>query len=281
MPKASQITRLALLNFIEWAASYTRFSRDDVFALYTSFVFDIHTMSLYTPMISGGSVDIVPEDVRLDIHRLNEHFVSRKVTHTFITTNLGKMFASKVGDTTLRCLVYGGEKLGEFTAPERIGALETYGPSENLAISAAVPVNERTHSSSVGRLVQNVKGYILDAEHRRVPVGAVGELFLSGYQLSTGYLNNPEKNAAAFFRNPFSSEKGYERMYATGDFFRLLPDGTLGVIGRRDGQVKVRGNRVELTEVEACIRAMDGVMDVTVQPIVSENGTKELCAYIV
>lgn len=70
-------------------------------------------------------------------------------------------------------------------------------------------------------------------------------------------------------------------MYATGDFFRFLPDGTLGIIGRRDGQVKVRGNRVELTEVEECLRSMPSVENVTVQPITQDSGTKELCAYIV
>jgi amino acid adenylation domain-containing protein len=280
-PKGSQIPHLSLENFSEWTSSYTDFKSGDVFALFASIAFDMHTMSLYPPIFAGGSVDIVPEDIRLDIQRLNEHFISRGVTHTFITTNLGKMFASSVKSSTLRCLAYGGEKLGEFTAPDFIGALETYGPSENLAISAAIPVNERTCSSSVGHLIQNVKGYILDADHRRVPVGAVGELYLSGYQLSSGYLNNPERNAEAFFDNPFSDEKGYERMYATGDFFRLLPDGTLGVIGRRDGQVKIRGNRVELTEVEACIKAMPEITGVTVQPIASPSGTKELCAYIV
>ncbi|WII08342.1 amino acid adenylation domain-containing protein [Methanomassiliicoccales archaeon LGM-RCC1] len=280
-PKGSKIPHQSLENFSEWTSSYTDFKSGDVFALFASVAFDMHTMSLYPPIFTGGSVDIVPEDIRLDIHRLNEHFVSRGVTHTFITTNLGKMFASSVKASTLRCLAYGGEKLGEFTAPDFIGALETYGPSENLAVSAAIPVNERAYSSSVGHLIQNVKGYILDADHRRVPVGAVGELFLSGYQLSSGYLNNPERNAEAFFGNPFSDEKGYERMYATGDFFRLLPDGTLGVIGRRDGQVKIRGNRVELTEVEACIKAMSGITGVTVQPIASASGTKELCAYVV
>lgn len=149
-----------------------------MFALFASVAFDMHTMSLFPPILAGGSVDIVPEDVRLDIHRLNEHFMAHGVTHTFITTNLGKMFASTVKESTLRCLIYGGEKLGEFTAPGFLGALETYGPSENLAVSAAIPVNDRTDTSSVGHLIQNVKGYILDPEHRRVPVGAVGELFL-------------------------------------------------------------------------------------------------------
>ncbi len=280
-PKGSLITRLAIESLSEWSASNCSFDSDSVYALYTSCAFDMHTLSLYTPIISGGAVDIVPEDVRLDIRALNGHFISHGVTHTFITTNLGKMFASSVGSTSIRCLVYGGEKLGEFTAPDGIGALETYGPSENLAISTAIPVNRRSHSSSVGNLINNVKGYILDREHRRVPVGAVGELYLSGYQLSSGYLNNPERNAEAFFDNPFTDEKGYERMYATGDFFRLLQDGTLGIIGRRDGQVKIRGNRVELTEVESCIRTIPGISDVTVQPIVAENGSKELCAYIV
>lgn len=69
-------------------------------------------------------------------------------------------------------------------------------------------------------------------------------------------------------------------MYATGDYFRLLPDGTLGIIGRKDGQVKVRGNRVEVKEVEACIRSIPGIRDVTVRPIASD-GTKALCAYVV
>ena len=280
-PKGSRIPHLSLENFSEWTASYTGFKGGDVFALFASVAFDMHTMSLYPPIFAGGSVDIVPEDVRLDIQRLNEHFKAHRVTHTFITTNLGKIFASSVKESTLRCLAFGGEKLGEFTAPDFIGALETYGPSENLAISAAIPVNERTCSSSVGHLIQNVRGYILDAEHRRVPVGAVGELYLSGYQLSSGYLNNPERNAEAFFENPFSDEKGYERMYATGDFFRLLPDSTLGVLGRRDGQVKIRGNRVELTEVEACIKEIPEITSVTVQPIASAGGTKELCAYVV
>ncbi|MBO4568540.1 MAG: amino acid adenylation domain-containing protein, partial [Candidatus Methanomethylophilaceae archaeon] len=280
-PKGSLITHLALENLSEWTATYSRFDKDSVFGLFASIAFDMHTLSFYPPLMVGGRVDIVPEDVRLDLRALNEHFKSHGVTHTFITTNLGKMFASSVGESTVRFLAYGGEKLGEFSAPEFIGAVETYGPSENLAISAAIPVNDRSHSSSVGRLISNVKGYVLDAEHRRVPVGAVGELFLSGYQLSSGYLNNPERNAEAFFPNPFSSEKGHERMYATGDFFRVLPDGTLGVIGRRDGQVKVRGNRVELTEVEACIRSFPGISNVTVQPIATENGTKELCAYVV
>ena len=254
---------------------------EDVYGMYTAYVFDMHVLALYPALIAGASIDVVPEDVRLDMHALNCHFVSRNVTHTFMTTHLGRAFAELNMQSDLRFLLFIGEKLGEFTAPGWIGACESYGPTESLALVTAIPVNDRSDTSSVGRLLSNVKAYILDSEHRRIPYGAVGELYLSGYQLSKGYLNNPEKNRESFFGNPFTSEQGYGRMYATGDFFRFLPDGTLGIIGRRDGQVKVRGNRVELTEVEACIRSIPSVKDVTVQPITQDNGTKELCAYIV
>ena len=280
-PKGAVITRRAVINVAEWYAKYTGMTSEDVYSMYTAYTFDMHTLAFYPFLICGAMLDIVPEDIRLDLHSLNDHFVKVHATHTFMTTHLGKMFADLNLKSDLRFLLFIGEKLGEYTAPDWIGACESYGPTESLALVTAIPVNERKDPSSVGRLLSNVRAYILDAEHRRVPYGAVGELFLSGYQLSSGYLNNPEKNAAAFHVNPFSTEKGYERIYATGDYFRYLPDGTLGILGRRDGQIKVRGNRVEVTEVENCVRSMEGIEDVTVQPVASASGGKELCAYIV
>ena len=274
------ITHRAVDNMCEWYVGYTRMSEEDVYALYTSYSFDIHTMGLFAPMFCGASVDIVPERIRLDMTELNRHMADTKASHTFMTTQIGKLFASMDMPSDIKALMFGGEKLGEFRAPDRLGAIETYGPSENLSLSTAIPVNERNYPDSVGSLLPNIKAYILDAEKRQVPYGAIGELHLSGYQLSLGYLNRGDLNSKAFLRNPFSDEPGFERMYATGDFFRVLPDGTLGIIGRRDGQVKIRGNRVELTEVEAVIREIPEVVDVTVQAVSNGPG-KELCAYVI
>jgi amino acid adenylation domain-containing protein len=279
-PKGSVITHRAIVNLSEWYVRYTGMSTDDVYALYTSYSFDMHTLGMFPPMFCGASVDIVPERVRLDMAELNRHFVDAGATHTFMTTQVGRLFASMDMPSGIKALMYGGEKLGEFHAPEHLGAIETYGPSENLALSMAIPVNARATPDSVGSPLQNVAAYVLDAEKRLVPYGAIGELHLSGYQLSLGYLNRDDLNSKAFLRNPFSDEPGFERMYATGDFFRILPDSTLGVVGRRDGQVKIRGNRVELTEVEATIKDMPGIRDATVQAVPSGPG-KELCAYVV
>lgn len=121
-----------------------------------------------------------------------------------------------------------------------------------------------------------MKAYILDNELRRVPIGAVGELYLSGRQTAKSYLNREKETSESFIKNPFDDGV----MYRTGDMVRMLPDGTLGILGRRDGQVKIRGNRVELGEIEHVIRELNYIKDVTVQTI--KNGdNNELVAYIV
>ena len=193
----------------------------------------------------------------MDLKALNEYYVAHNCTHTFITSQVGKLFAESGMETTIKLLCFGGMKLGELNAPDSIGPFETYGPSENLAISTSIFANTRIHHSSIGRFVSNVKGYVLDNEQRRLPIGAVGELYLSGAQLTPGYLNREDENEKAFFDNTFDDDEGYERLYCTGDVVKFLPDGTLSIIGRRDSQVKIRGNRVELSEVEDVISNMD------------------------
>lgn len=121
---------------------------------------------------------------------------------------------------------------------------------------------------------------MLDDEFRRLPVGSVGELYLAGYQVANGYLNRPEETDAAFLDNPFEDNEDYGIMYRTGDLVRFLPDGSLGIVGCKDRPVKVRGNRLELSEVESTIRSIDIVEDVTVQTF--KNGSNnELVAYVV
>lgn len=279
-PKGSLTPRRSLNNFVSWYVTETNFTSDDVYGMHCSYVFDMHTHALYSPVITGGALYIVPEEIRLDLGSLNEYFIEHNCTHTFITSQVGKLFAESGMDTSIKLLCFGGMKLGELNAPDSIGPFESYGPSENLAISTSIYANKRIHTSSIGRFISNVKGYVLDNQHRRVPIGAVGELYLAGKQLSLGYLNREEVNAKAFFDNPFDDLKGYERIYATGDMVRFLPDGTLSIVGRQDSQVKVRGNRVELPEVESVIRKISFIEDVTVQTTVN-NGNNELVAYVV
>ncbi len=115
-------------------------------------------------------------------------------------------------------------------------------------------------SSNIGRAISDLTSYVLDANNKAVPIGVIGELHIGGAGLSRGYLNNPDLTAHKFIPNPFATnsdiEKGYTRLYKTGDLVRWLPDGNLKYIGRNDFQVKIRGYRIELGEIESALTSI-------------------------
>ena len=133
-PKGAVITRRAVINVAEWYVKYTGMSSDDVYSMYTAYTFDMHVLALFPVLVCGACLDIVPEDIRMDMHALNEHFVQVHTTHTFMTTHLGRLFADLNMASSIRFLLFIGERLGEYTAPERLGACESYGPTESLAL---------------------------------------------------------------------------------------------------------------------------------------------------
>ena len=280
-PKGVLIPHKAISNLAEYYIKNTEFNSTDVYGMYASFGFDVSILAMFSSIWAGACLNIVPEDVKLDMVALNEHFIKYGVTHTMITTQVGKLFMETIKDSSLDLLLVGGEKLGKVFSPENYDLFDIYGPTECCAFISGGLYNTKCDESSIGYLNDNIKAYVLDCEGRRVPYGAVGELYLSGYQLALGYLNREDEEKTAFLNNLFDGElKGYEYLYRTGDLVRYLPDGSLGFIGRRDSQVKVRGNRVELSEVESVIRELDFINDVTVQTI-KHDDNNELVAYIV
>ena len=175
-------------------------------------------------------------------------------------------------------LVY-GEKLGEFENPEDYKLVDDYGSSENFAFIASIPDSDKIDLSSADSLHYNTKAYILDAEGRRVPVGAVGELYVAGYQIADGYMNCAKDTSESFIDNSFDGGD-YNKLYRTGDRFRLLEDASLGFIGSRDTHLKIRGKQVELSEIVSSIRKLAYIDDVAVQRIKIEDNN-ELVVYVV
>ena len=280
LPKGVKITRKSILNFIDFHVNDLDILRDDVYGLFASIGFDVAMAAIFSSIYSGGCMNVIPDEIRLNINELNNHFVKYGVTHTYITTPVAKLFINEIESTPLKVLVAGGEKLGEINEVRDYRIVDAYGPTEACVYVISAATVDKIDSSSVGYVQNNTKAYILDDEFRRVPIGAVGELYLSGCQLADGYLNREVETANAFLTNPFENEERYSGLYRTGDMARLLPDGTYGIVGRRDSQVKIRGNRVELLEIEKQIRQLDYVDDVTLQAIKNGENT-ELVAYIV
>ena len=279
-PKGVKITRDAILNSVESYADKFNITDEDVYGLFATIGFNTASLAICQSFYSGACLSVVPDEIKLDMVKLNDYFTQQGATHTLITTPVGKLYLETIEESPLKVILLAGEKLGEFDNPNNYQFVNAYGLTEVFSFITSICNTEKIDSSSIGKWNLNTKIFILDDELRRVPVGAVGELCISGYQISDGYLNREEENSNAFVKNPFDDSKDYNVLFHTGDMVRILPDGTLGIIGRRDSQVKIRGNRVELSEVESVIRQLDYVTDVSVQTVKNESNN-ELVAYVV
>ena len=249
-------------------------------AAYASFGFDAGIMDVIGALVSGAVLCIVPDEIRLDMAGLDEFFCANSITHAVITTQVGRMFASETKCPTLRTVIVGGEKLVPFTPPSAFRFINGYGPCETMAYICHHTVTDNSRIQPIGRPSANTKLYVTDGSGHLVPIGAPGELWISGMQVGRGYIGLPEKTAGVFTANPFSSSPDYSRVYRTGDTVRLLPDGNLEFVGRRDGQIKVRGFRVELTEIEEVIRRYPGIKDAAVAAFDESSGGKYIAAYV-
>lgn len=279
MPKGCLLEHGNIAAFCTWYRDFYKLDENSKVTAYASFGFDANMMETYPALLSGGCVHIISEGIRLDLIKLNEYFEENGITHGFMTTQVCRQFALNIENKSLKFLSLGGEKLGSFKGNTPYRFVNLYGPTEGTVVSTFFTVDKEWDNVPIGKMVANLKGYIVDPHFNRVPIGAPGELLIAGPQVARGYHNRPE--LSAFTENPFDTDPMFNRMYKTGDIVRYLPDGNIEFVGRRDGQVKIRGFRIELGEVEAIIREFAGIEDVTVAAFEEENGENYMAAYVI
>ncbi|MGV2921591.1 amino acid adenylation domain-containing protein, partial [Streptomyces alfalfae] len=261
-PKGVQVPHRALANLLLSMAEEPGLTAEDHLLALTTVCFDIAALELFLPLITGGRVEIVPAEVARDGVLLRRLLDSSPATVVQATPATWKMLlaAGWTGTPGLKALC-GGEALDQDTAEQllaRAGQVwNMFGPTETTVWSAVCRLapGERV---TIGRPIANTGLYVLDARGRAVPPGVPGELYIGGAGLATGYLGRPELTAERFVT------LDGERRYRTGDLVRELPDGRIEYLGRLDAQVKVRGFRIEPGEVEAVLRAQDGVREAAV-----------------
>ncbi len=278
VPKGVMLEHRNLTNFCAWYCDYYGLKAGHRVAAFASYGFDANMMDQYPALTCGACVCIIPEDVRHDLVALDRFITENGVTHSFMTTQVGVMYARNFPDNpSLKYLSVGGEKLISMPPPS-YAFYNGYGPTECTIFSTIFHVRKREDNIPIGHPLSNVQSYVVDKQMRRLPVGAAGELLIGGEGVGRGYLNNPEKTAECFIDNPFLPGV---RLYRSGDIVRYRPDGNIEFVGRKDRQVKIRGFRIELKEVEAVIQEIPGVRDVTVQAFDAPSGGKFLAAYVV
>ena len=281
VPKGCQLTHANLVAFCNWYQRFYSLKPEHKVAAYASYGFDACMMDMYPALTCGASVHIIPEEIRLDLIALNDYFEQNHITHSFMTTQVGYQFATSIENHSLLYLSTGGEKLASLTPPTGYKFYNVYGPTECTIFTTIYCVERKMKEIPIGKSLDNMRLYVADAQGHRLPIGAAGELWVSGPQVSRGYLNRPEKTAEVYITNPFTTDEKYQHTYRTGDIVRFLPDGNIQFVGRRDGQVKIRGFRIELKEVESIIREFPGIKDATVQAFDEDGGGKFIAAYVV
>ncbi len=264
-PKGVEVRQGAVANFLAAMAKRPGLTAQDRLLAITTISFDISVLELFLPLVVGSKLIIATEDEAADGFQLARLIDHHDVTVLQATPSTWRLLLSAgwAGKDDLTCFC-GGEALTRELADQllgRSGALwNMYGPTETTVWST---VAEITSSSSIdiGTPIDNTCIYVVDSALEIVPVGVPGELLIGGDGVACGYLHQPQLTAERFIESPF---RPGDRLYRTGDLARYRRDGSLEHLGRLDTQVKVRGHRVELEEVEARLREHARVRDAVV-----------------
>jgi natural product biosynthesis luciferase-like monooxygenase protein len=219
-------------------------------------------------------------------YSIPEQIVRHHVTHMQCTPSLARMLLSdamgRQALSSLRKFLVGGEAMPPSLASEllQIGVGELYnmyGPTETTIWSTMEQLSGQLHDVSIGRPIANTSVFVLDANRKQVPVGVAGELYIGGEGVVPGYLERPELTAERFVHLDFANE----RAYRTGDLVKFLPDGRLQFLGRVDHQVKIRGHRIEMGEIEAALGQHPTIEDAIVATVEYATEGTALVAYVV
>ncbi|MBT5228779.1 MAG: amino acid adenylation domain-containing protein, partial [Methylococcales bacterium] len=282
-PKGVEVEHQQLLNFLYGMRQTPGFKQQDRLLSVTSLSFDIAGLELWLPLITGASVYIADRDLAMDGELLATTIEQQAISVMQATPATWKLLldANWQVKKSLKVLC-GGEPLPEalasqLTAQPLIELWNMYGPTETTIWSSVAKV-VAGEQITIGRPIGNTSIYILDELLQPVPLGAVGDLYIGGDGVTRGYHGRADLTAEVFIDNPFTQAG---RIYKTGDLARYLPDGVLLCLGRSDTQVKVRGFRVELGEIEALLSLQTSVKEAVVVTRPDASGELRLVAYVI
>ena len=279
------------INRFRWMWETYPFGADEICCQKTTLNFVDSIWEIFGPLLKGVPVVIIPDEVVKDPNRLVESLAKYNVTRIGLVPSLLRaILETKDVAQELRKLkiwVTSGETIPKELAQRFRGVMghsrliNLYGSSEvsaDVTYHEIKEINEEDKTIPIGRPITNTQIYLLDREMKPVPIGIGGELYVGGEGLARGYLNQPELTKEKFVANPY---KIGERLYRTGDIARYKADGNIEYLGRVDHQVKIRGNRVEIGEVEIALSHHEGIQEVVVAVQEGRLGDNYLAAYIV
>jgi amino acid adenylation domain-containing protein len=275
-PKGVIVTHANVVNLLDALEERYPLTSGDRYLLKTNYAFDVSVPELFGWFVGRGSVVVLPAGAEGSPDLIAKAVMRGRVTHVNFTPSMLRPFVAEVGadpafrhSHTLKYVFVAGEDLPRQLANEAVAALapaavdNLYGPTEATVFTTAYPCRAGADRARtpIGRPLANVRTYVLDEHMRPAPVGVPGDLYIGGLGVASGYLNLPELTRERFVDDPFGAGG---RLYRTGDLARWRTDGEIEFLGREDHQVKIRGLRIELDEIENVLIAQPGVLEAAV-----------------
>lgn len=293
-PKGVVINYVSLINYINWFIKETNLSENDKTLLTSSYAFDLGYSSLFPSLFSGAELHILPKEIYLSNFKLINYIDDCKITYlkitpSFINTIVNNDNFLKSGCKSLRLILLGGEKINIEDVQKiqainkNIRVINHYGPTEATIGCIIHPINfnefkDYKKNPTIGKPISNCKAYIFNCGEKLLPVGIPGELYIAGSGLARGYLNMPELTHEKFIKNPYQA---HEVIYKTGDLARWFHNENIEFLGRVDNQIKIRGYRVELTEIQHKLQEHPKIKESAVINRIAKEGDHYLCAYYI
>jgi amino acid adenylation domain-containing protein len=292
VPKGVEITHHSLLNHNYAVIDIFGLRPGDRVLQFASLSFDLSVEEIFPTLLAGATLVLRTEDCISSITRFLRFVEQQRVTILNLPTAFWHQLAFGLAahplPTCVRLVIVGGEKASneawrqwKLSVNPRVRFINTYGPTESTVTATCYEPDHCEDTLCIGSPIANTSAFVLDAHLTPVPDGEVGELFLGGAGLARGYHARPELTEERFMTAPPWLANPGARLYRTGDLVRCRPDGNLDFVGRNDEQFKIRGFRVEPSEITAALLGCANVTDAVVTLRTLSPGNKQLVAYVV
>jgi len=283
-PKGVGVSHKGVINLLQYRQHTPGIDANDNVLGLTTMSFDIAQEELYLPLISGALLTIVDMEITRDGSALLEIVKNQQITLMQATPYIWQMMLESGWDTPLPIKAFcGGEAMTNELAGKLLGRCREvwnmYGPTETTICTTVKKITDSKEAITIGKPIDNAGVYILDEHLNKVMPGAEGELYICGVGVTKGYINRKELTAEKFIDDKFSAIAG-KKMYKTGDLGRLLKNGEIQFIGRKDNQIKLRGYRIEKEEIEYQLKQQENIKDALVTVYEDSVKNARLVAYL-
>ena len=285
-PKGVMIEHKNLINYIFNINEILHLNSNEKFLQFSNYCFDVSVEEIFSSLLFGSELHIPNEKTIKNIDELYNCINKNKISILSLTPSVLKLFPHKKLNY-LKKLLIGAESFNIEEIKYWINNIEecfnVYGPTEATVSSSIKLINKTYNNNNIGKTLYNYTSYILDTNLNQVPIGIKGELYIGGKGVGRGYLNNEKLTNEKFLKNPFNFEnkKNNKIIYKTGDICRFLENGEIEFFGRIDNQIKLRGLRIELEEIENIIKKNKNIFDSIILLREDELNEKYLACYLI